>query len=112
MREDELLSLPAVFLCVTISAMEEVLLRVRAHVSPGTLVMDTCSVKSYPVMLMEKLLPDPVALLGTHPFFGPDSARNGAAGLPDDTLSRADPRPRACVVGRALRLARPRASPL
>ncbi len=31
---------------------------------------------------MEKLLPASASLMGTHPMFGPDSARNGVAGLP------------------------------
>lgn len=80
--EDELLSLPVVCLCVAISSMEEVLGRARLRLSPGALVMDTCSVKSYPVALMQQLVPDSVSVLGTHPMFGPDSARNGMKGLP------------------------------
>lgn len=80
--EDELLSLPVVILCVAISAMEDVLTRMRGRLAPGTLVMDTCSVKTYPVALMTRLLPDSVSVLGTHPMFGPDSARSGARGLP------------------------------
>ena len=44
--------------------------------------MDTCSVKTYPVGLMERLLPATASILGTHPMFGPDSARNGVADLP------------------------------
>jgi prephenate dehydrogenase len=31
---------------------------------------------------MERLLPATASILGTHPMFGPDSARGGAAGLP------------------------------
>jgi prephenate dehydrogenase len=69
-------------LCVAISAVEEVLMRTSAHLSPGSIVMDTCSVKTYPVDLMQRLLPDTVSILGTHPMFGPDSARNGMGGLP------------------------------
>lgn len=80
--EDELLSMPVIILCVAISAMEEVLTRVRGRLAPGALVMDTCSVKTYPVTLMTRLLPDSVSVLGTHPMFGPDSARGGARGLP------------------------------
>jgi prephenate dehydrogenase len=80
--EDELLSLPVIILCVAISAMEEVLERMRSRLTPGALVMDTCSVKTYPVDLMQRLLPDSVAVLGTHPMFGPDSGRNGVRGLP------------------------------
>ncbi len=80
--EEELLAMPVVFLCVAISAMEEVLSGMRHRIRPGTLVIDTCSVKTHPVSLMTRLLPDSVSVLGTHPMFGPDSARNGAQGLP------------------------------
>jgi len=80
--EAELLSLPVIMLCVAISAVEEVLMRTSARLSPGSIVMDTCSVKTYPVDLMQRLLPDTVSILGTHPMFGPDSARNSVGGLP------------------------------
>lgn len=80
--EDELLSQPVIILCVAISAVEEVLLRMRGRLSPGVVVMDTCSVKTYPVELMRRLLPESASILGTHPMFGPDSARGGVAGLP------------------------------
>jgi prephenate dehydrogenase len=62
--------------------MEEVLHRARGRTRPGALVMDTCSVKTHPVALMEKYLPASVSVLGTHPMFGPDSAAAGVAGLP------------------------------
>ena len=80
--EDELLSLPVIILCVAISAMEEVLEKMGPRLTPGALVMDTCSVKTYPVDLMRRLLPESVSVLGTHPMFGPDSGRNGVRGLP------------------------------
>jgi len=50
--------------------------------------MDTCSVKTHPVALMQRLLPATASILGTHPMFGPDSARGaevragGLSGLP------------------------------
>ena len=56
MGEDEVLSQPSVILCVAISSVEEVLTRTRGRLRPGTVVMDTCSVKTYPVGLMERLL--------------------------------------------------------
>jgi prephenate dehydrogenase len=62
--------------------MEEVLERIAGWISPGTLVMDTCSVKVHPMSLMERILPPSVSFLGTHPMFGPDSGRQGVAGLP------------------------------
>ena len=80
--EDEVLSQSVIFLCVAISAMEDVLVHTRGRISSSALVMDTCSVKTHPVSLMEKLLPASTFLMGTHPMFGPDSARNGVAGLP------------------------------
>jgi len=87
--EDEVLSQPVVIYCVAISAMEEVLERSRARLAREVLVMDTCSVKTHPVGLMERILPATASILGTHPMFGPDSARasavagtRGATGLP------------------------------
>ncbi len=80
--EDEVLSQPVVIYCVAISAMEQVLERSRARLGRDVLVMDTCSVKTYPVGLMERILPATASILGTHPMFGPDSARAGASGLP------------------------------
>jgi len=80
--EDELLALPVVIYCVTISAFEEVLGRTAGRLARGALVMDTCSVKVHPVRAMERLLPAEVSILATHPMFGPDSGRQGLAGLP------------------------------
>jgi prephenate dehydrogenase len=80
--EEEALSQPVVIFCVAISAMEDVLGRARRMLAPEALVMDTCSVKSHPVDLMQKLLPGTCSILGTHPMFGPDSGRNGVSGLP------------------------------
>jgi prephenate dehydrogenase len=80
--EDEVLAQPVLFFCVAISALEEVLQRTRGRLSREVLVMDTCSVKSYPVALLEKHLPATASILGTHPMFGPDSASAGVAGLP------------------------------
>jgi len=80
--EDEVLAQPVIVLCVAISAMEEVLQKSRARLAREVLVMDTCSVKTHPVSLMERLLPATASILGTHPMFGPDSARESAAGLP------------------------------
>jgi prephenate dehydrogenase len=80
--EGELFSLPVIVLCVAISALEEVIDRFGTVLSPGTLVMDTCSVKLFPIRLMERKLPAGISILGTHPMFGPDSALHGISGLP------------------------------
>lgn len=80
--EDELLDLPVLILCVSISSFEQVVGRVADRLAPGALVMDTCSVKVHPVEVMERRLPESVEILATHPMFGPDSARDGVRGLP------------------------------
>jgi len=80
--EEELFQADAVVLCAAISSLEEVLRRNGHRVKPGSLVMDTCSVKVRPAELMDRYLPEGTEILGTHPMFGPDSGRNGIAGLP------------------------------
>ena len=81
-EEEVLCEQPAIILCVAISGLREVLQRLAPRLKPGTLVMDTCSVKSLPAAWMESLLPPSIEILATHPMFGPDSARGGIEGLP------------------------------
>jgi prephenate dehydrogenase len=83
-RVDEagLCNQPVIILCVAISGMREVLQRLAPCLRPGTLIMDTCSVKSMPAQWMDELLPPEVKILATHPMFGPDSASGGVEGLP------------------------------
>ncbi len=79
---EDLAECDALFLCVAISAMGPVLEELAMVLPAGALVFDTCSVKMYPVQLMERLLPAEVEIIGTHPMFGPDSAREPNARLP------------------------------
>ncbi len=71
-----------VMLCVAISAVDEALEALAPHVRPGTVVMDTCSVKIRPVDAMLARVPPSSPVIGTHPMFGPDSAAHGIEGLP------------------------------
>jgi len=80
--EDEVLACDVLFYCVAISAFEEVLKRTAPRITPRTLVMDTCSVKLYPAKLMRTYLGEDVPCIATHPMFGPDSGKDGIAGLP------------------------------
>ncbi len=80
--EDEVLGQDVVFFCVTISAFSEVLRHVAPRLKPGTVVMDTCSVKLHPAKVMREYLPKDVYSVATHPMFGPDSGRGGVNGLP------------------------------
>ncbi len=74
---EELLQSDTLFLCVAISALEEVLVRMAPHLSPSTVVIDTCSIKCYPEQLMRRLLPAEMQIVGMHPMFGPDSLQEG-----------------------------------
>ena len=69
-----------VILCVPISAMESYLEIIAPLLKKGALVMDVCSVKVHPVKWMKALLPDHVAIMPTHPMFGPDSAADSLKG--------------------------------
>lgn len=80
--EEEVLSSDALFYCVTISKMEEVLKRTAPLISKDTIVMDTCSVKTYPISLMNKYIGRDIYTIGVHPMFGPDSAKDGIKNLP------------------------------
>jgi len=66
-----------VVLAMPISSLEEVLKEVAPHLKEGALVLDVCSVKVQPVMLMKKILPESVDIIATHPLFGPDSGHSG-----------------------------------
>ena len=69
----EAASRPVVILAVPISSMRGVLRSIAPLVRPGAVVADVCSVKTKPLEWMRDALPRSVAVLGTHPLFGPDS---------------------------------------
>ena len=77
----EALSPPLIVLCVPISAVEETCKKMTSFLREGQIVVDTCSVKKRPIEWMLAHLPESVQVLGTHPLFGPDSGKEGIAGL-------------------------------
>jgi len=80
--EEEVCQSDLLFLCNSISSVGEVCRRIAPMLKKGMIVADTCSVKVHPLETMASRLPSSVQILGTHPMFGPDSGRNGVAGLP------------------------------
>jgi prephenate dehydrogenase len=54
---------------------------IAAHVQPGALVLDVCSIKVKPLTILAEALPADVEIVGTHPLFGPLSGRAGIGGL-------------------------------
>lgn len=81
-KEAEVLSCDLLFFCVSISSFESVLIDCSDRIGKNTIVLDTCSVKTYPKLWMEKHLRPDTYKIATHPMFGPDSAKNGLENLP------------------------------
>lgn len=71
-----------IILSVPIGHMEDALKKLAPHLKncSKTLIVDVCSVKEKPIQLMKEILPSKVSILGTHPMFGPDSAKNSLFG--------------------------------
>jgi len=72
---------PVVVLAVPVEAMAAVLSEIAPLLAPDALVIDVGSVKVLPARLMDARLPAGVRVVGTHPLFGPQSGRDGIAGL-------------------------------
>ena len=70
-----------VVLAVPLGALRWVARALAPHLQPGALVVDVCSVKVRPLAILAEELPPGTAVVGTHPLFGPNSGRNGIAGL-------------------------------
>lgn len=62
-------------LSVPISKIDSVTIKIAPFLKNGALVFDVCSVKMWPCKIMKKNLPRNVSIVGTHPLFGPDSAK-------------------------------------
>jgi prephenate dehydrogenase len=72
---------PIVVLAVPVSQLEATIEAIGPHLRAGTLVLDVGSVKTIPAGIMRRGLPGHVDIVATHPLFGPQSAKNGIAGL-------------------------------
>ena len=70
-----------VVLATPVNKFGAVIAAIRPHLRPGTLVLDVGSVKIAPAEIMKRDLPGDVDIVGTHPLFGPQSARGGIRGL-------------------------------
>ncbi len=70
-----------VVLAVPVQRLRPVLGEIAPMLKPDALVIDVCSVKTKPVEAMLEILPPAVSIVGTHPLFGPQSGKNGIAGL-------------------------------
>ena len=72
---------PIVVLATPVGRLQEVVEAAAPHIRPGSLVIDVGSVKVGPAEIMTQGIPAHAEIVATHPLFGPQSARNGIAGL-------------------------------
>lgn len=70
-----------VVLAVPVAALPAVVADLAPHLRAGAVVLDVGSVKIGPALAMQAGLPEHVEIVGTHPLFGPQSGRDGIAGL-------------------------------
>lgn len=77
---EEVCQCPMIIPFVPISALQNLLGQMKDLIRPDSLIIDVCSVKTLPLQWMKESLPETVSLLGTHPMFGPDSAKNSLYG--------------------------------
>jgi len=78
---NEAASKDIVIVSVPISKFEEVMNNIKGSLKKGSLLIDVCSVKAKPAKIMDKLVPEGVEIIATHPLFGPQSGANGIKGL-------------------------------
>lgn len=72
---------PVVILAAPVPALPGIVAEIGPHLAPGALVLDVGSVKAVAAAAMRDGLPEHVAIVATHPLFGPQSARDGIRGL-------------------------------
>jgi len=70
---EEILECFMVFVAVPIRSFEAVVKEIANYNLYNTTIVDVCSVKVYPVEIMEKYLPKHVGIIASHPHYGPDS---------------------------------------
>ena len=70
-----------IILAMPVPRLDAAIAAIKPHLRPGAVVIDVCSVKVLPAQIMSAELPETVEIIGTHPMFGPQSARGGVKGL-------------------------------
>lgn len=70
-----------VVLAAPVERLGEVAASIRPYLKSNALVLDVTSVKVKPAEILREALPDHPHIVGTHPLFGPQSARDGIKDL-------------------------------
>lgn len=78
---EEVAKCDIVVFAVPVKELEKTVASVVPFLKAGQLVIDLCSVKCKPVEILKRLIPAGVDAVSLHPLFGPQSGKNGIAGL-------------------------------
>ncbi len=78
---EEICSKEIVLLCVPVRSLIGVLNQIKNKLKPGTLIIDTCHLKTFSCNAMKEILPSNIEIIGTHPLFGPESGAKEITGL-------------------------------
>jgi len=70
-----------IILAVPVDQIRPTCQALNPHLLPGSTVIDVGSVKLEPLQIMQAELPDFTPIVGTHPLFGPQSAKDGIENL-------------------------------
>lgn len=70
-----------ILIAAPVSSFEQVVGDIAVACKPGALIVDVGSVKVVPAEIMQRLLPNHVDIVATHPLFGPQSAMAALEGL-------------------------------
>lgn len=70
-----------ILIAAPVSSFEQVVSEIAVACKSGALIVDVGSVKVIPSEIMQRLLPNNVDIVATHPLFGPQSAAEGIEGL-------------------------------
>lgn len=72
---------PVVVLAPPVDRLQALAREIAPHVRPRALVIDVASVKVHPAAWLDEAIPAHADVIGAHPLFGPQSAREGVRGL-------------------------------
>lgn len=78
---NEVVNKDIIILSVPVQFLEDCLIEIKDIIKKDAIVFDVCSVKIIPINLMLEYLPSTNQIIGTHPLFGPQSAKDGLKGL-------------------------------
>jgi prephenate dehydrogenase len=78
---EEAAACPLVVLAAPVGTLQALARQIGPHVRPHAIVMDVASVKTKPAQWLADAIPAHANVLCTHPLFGPQSGKDGVAGL-------------------------------